>query len=173
VLLACFSAGIATAQVDEDEFSAVSVRYQIREPLGLKGIPREESVDVYVEYSLLPMISVKGGVELAQYELPPLGAATDPGSVDEIVLSASVRYYKAKGRIRFFGSFGIGVFLEERQVGLLEEIHDADLGLLLSGGVEWTIGRNFGFELEAGLQSSPGGEPDSVFVVSVGPKFFF
>lgn len=173
ILLSFVPAGFAAAQVDEDEFSAIAVRYQNREPLGPKGITRDETADLYLEYSLLPMISVKGAVEWAQYDLAPLGMSPGPDEVDEIVLSAAVRYYKAKGRLRFFGSFGIGVFLEERRVGGMEETRDADLGLLIGGGVEWSVARHFGLELEAGLQSSSGGEPDSMFVVAVGPKFFF
>ena len=35
--------------------------------LGPKGIEREESADLFLEYSLLPMISVKGGVAYAEF----------------------------------------------------------------------------------------------------------
>ena len=159
------------ALADEEEFTAVGFRYNIREPLGPKGIPREESVDAFLEYGLLPMISIRIGLEFANYEIPPL-AGQPAHDLEEGVLSATIRYYKTSGRVRYFGSFGFGVFYEEREV-IPEIVRDADLGLLLGGGVELTLGRHFGIEFEILLESSGGGEPDSVLVFAVGPKIFF
>lgn len=174
VLLSLFS-GISDvrAQRDEDEFTAISVRYQTREPLGPKGFERDETADLYIEYGLLPLLSVKIGLEFSRLDFQPLPGPSSPGELEEFVLSASIRYYKAKGRFRAFGSLGIGIFIEEREQAMMERVRDADIGFLLGTGLEWTIGRHFGLELEAVLESSAGDDPDSVFVVAFGPKFFF
>ena len=168
VLLFLFSAiSDVRAQRDEDEFTALSVRYQTREPLGPKGFERDETTDLYLEYGLLPLLSVKIGMEFSRLRFQPMG------ELEEFVLSASVRYYKKKGRLRAFGSFGIGIFMEEREQAVMERVRDADIGILLGAGLEWTLGRHFALELEALLESSGGADPDSVFVVALGPKFFF
>ncbi len=162
---------IAGVRAAEDEFTAIGFRYQIREPLGPKEIPRDESGDIFLEFGLLPMISIRTGLEYASYEIPILGM-NPPEDLEELIFSATIRYYKATGRVRYFGSFGFGIFYEEREINA-ETIRDADLGLMVGGGVELTLGRHFGLEFETLLESSGGREPDSVLVFAVGPKFFF
>ncbi len=121
------------------------------------------------EYYTNPRFSWRGllGVTSFDSDLPG-----NP-SLDVNFFTANALYNWEHGKFHPYVTGGVGVYQKDGSSNLLSRFDENVFGVNGGGGIDWYLGSRWALEFEGTFHATTGESPDTLFIGTVGAKFWF